>query len=81
MADFHQHGPITTLHDLQTVDLERLESVLTSACRDYRIGLILPTTASDMRAAPFAKIVNQLVEAKYLHHIIVVLGMAPDVDD
>ncbi|MEQ9379503.1 MAG: glycosyl transferase [Pirellulales bacterium] len=81
MADFHQHGPITTLHDLQTVDLERLETVLTSACRDYRIGLILPTTASDMRAAPFANIVKQLVEVKYLHHIIVVLGMAPDVDD
>lgn len=81
MADFHQHGPITTLHDLHTVDLERLESILTKACRDYRIGLILPTTASDMRAAPFANIVSQLVEVKYIHHIIVVLGMTQDVDD
>lgn len=81
MADFHQHGPITTLHDLHSVDLERLESILTKACRDYRIGLILPTTASDMRAAPFARIISQLVEAKYIHHIIVVLGVAPDVED
>ncbi len=81
MPDFHQQGPITTLHDLRTSDREALEASLHDASREYHIGLILPTTASDMRAAPFDRIVEQLVDASYLRHIVVVLGVTQGVDD
>ena len=28
MPDFYQNGPVTTLHDLRSIDLEPLESLL-----------------------------------------------------
>ena len=58
MADFLQHGPITTLHDLNTVDGAVLERLLNEAAQTYHIGLVLPITASDMRAEPFSRIVD-----------------------
>ena len=74
MADFHQQGPITTLHDLGSIGQEHLELMLREATLDYRLGLILPVTAADMRAVPFDNIVNQLRQADYIEHIVVVLG-------
>ena len=55
MADFLQFGTITTLHDLGTVQRERLEALLTKATAATKLGLVLPVTASDMRAAPFGE--------------------------
>ena len=81
MADFHQQGPITTLHDLGSIGQEHLELMLREATLDYRLGLILPVTAADMRAVPFDNIVNQLRQADYIEHIVVVLGIAPEVAD
>ncbi len=56
MPDFAQYGPITTIHALGTVDLGQLETKLSKAVRESPIGLVLPITASDMRAEPFANI-------------------------
>ena len=42
------------------------------------IGLVLPVTASDMRAEPFGQIVQELTEADYIDTIVVALGVAPD---
>ncbi|OUT68686.1 MAG: glycosyl transferase [Planctomycetaceae bacterium TMED10] len=81
MADFHQQGPITTLHDLGSIGQDHLEAMLREATVDYRLGLILPVTASDMRAAPFENIVRELCGADYIEHVIVVLGIAPEVAD
>ncbi len=81
MADFYQTGEITTLHDLGTARLDRLESLLEVATREKKLGLVLPVTAGDMRAAPFAEIVQKLVGANYLESIVVTLGVAPDVAD
>jgi glucosyl-3-phosphoglycerate synthase len=61
--------------------LERLESLLSEATRIHKIGLVLPVTASDMRAAPFAEIIRQLVQATYIDTIAVVLGVAPERED
>lgn len=55
MADFFQNGLITTLHDFRATDTAYLEQVLADATRHFRLGLILPVTASDMRAAPFGQ--------------------------
>ncbi len=81
MSDFHQNGPVTTLHDLGGASQERLEALLNDATREYKIGLVLPVTAADMRAAPFARIVERLQGADYIDQICVVLGEAPDVRD
>ena len=81
MPDFTQSGAITTLHDLSQVDLSTLEETLRKATRKNAIGLVLPVTASDMRADPFGEIVKQLVDADYIDTIIVTLGLAPEEDD
>lgn len=81
MADFVQHGLITTLHDLGDVSRERLESLLDRATRHDKIGLVLPVTAADMRADPFAHIVSELQNVSYVDQIVVALGVAPDESD
>ena len=81
MPDFDQSGPITTIHSLGTVRVSDLESRLTEAATSYPIGLVLPVTASDMRAEPFARIIDQLALAKFIDTIVVVLNRAEDVSD
>ncbi len=81
MPDFIQHGLISTLHDLGTMSRDRLEALLERATRYYRMGLVLPVTASDMRAAPFARIMSELAHVTYIDQIVVVLGVAPDEED
>ena len=81
MSDFSQGGLITTLHDLRSADPAALERLLIQSAQHFRLGLILPVTAADMRAAPFARIVEQLQPAEFLREIVVVLGVAPAVED
>lgn len=81
MPDFHQHELITTIHDLRTGKLEKLEEMLRSATKQSKIGLVLPVTASDMRAEPFGRIVDELQHADYIHTIVVTLGVAPERSD
>lgn len=81
MTDFIQQGPVTTIHDLGTVGRETLESMMNAAARYYRIGLVLPITASDMRAEPFARIVEELKDAEFLERVVVVLNRAPEEAD
>ena len=81
MPDFYQNGVITTLHDLGTISRDHLESLLARVTRRYKIGLVLPVTASDMRAEPFAHIVRELEGVSYIEQIVVVLGLAPEVQD
>ncbi len=81
MPDFYQHDLITTIHDLRTGQIDRLEDMLREATKQSKIGLVLPVTASDMRAEPFDRIVQQLSEADYVDTIVVTLGVAPDEAD
>ncbi len=81
MSDFYQHGQITTLHDLGTADLGKLEGALEKGSEEHPLGLILPVTASDMRAAPFGRIIEQLQEVSYIDTVLVVLGVAPEKTD
>jgi glucosyl-3-phosphoglycerate synthase len=78
MPDFHQNGIVTTMHDLGTTDRARLEQLLVDVTHNYKIGLVLPVTASDMRATPFGEIIERLQGADYIDTIAVVLGVAPD---
>jgi glucosyl-3-phosphoglycerate synthase len=81
MPDFYQHDLVTTIHDLHTGKLNRLEDMLRDATQQNPVGLVLPVTASDMRAEPFARIVDELVAADYIDTIVVSLGVAPDQKD
>ena len=81
MSDFAQDGPITTIHDLGTVKAGELESRLNRAAASYPIGLVLPITAQDMRAEPFANIVSQLTKVQFLDTAVVVLNRAEQTDD
>ncbi len=81
MPDFYQHELITTIHDLRTGELDRLEELLRESTRQSRIGLVLPVTASDMRAEPFERIVSELVDADYVDTIVISLGVAPEQSD
>ena len=81
MPDFFQHDLITTIHDLRTGHLSRLEDMLRQSTQQSKIGLVLPVTASDMRAEPFSVIVDQLEEADYIDTIVVSLGVAPAKED
>src|SRR6056297_3361218 len=78
MPDFYQHDLVTTIHDLRTSQLDRLEEMLRAATAASKIGLVLPVTASDMRAEPFDVIVRELAAADYIDTIVVSLGVAPE---
>ena len=81
MPDFAQSGPITTIHDLGLMDVQQLEDVLIESTTEYKIGLVLPITAADMRAAPFAHIVDKLIDVPFIDTIVVVLNRAPEPED
>lgn len=81
MPDFYQHDLVTAIHDLRTGQQSRLEEMVRDAAKDNRIGLVLPVTASDMRAEPFDVIVKELADADYIDTICVSLGVAPDQKD
>ena len=81
MPDFAQHGPITTIHDMGTARSTELMSMLSEVTQKYRIGLLLPITAADMRADPFANIVQQLTQVEFIDTIVVVLNRTEGTDD
>lgn len=81
MTDFWQYGKVTTLHDLLDWDSQRLLDRLNEETSNYAMGLVLPITASDMRAPAFENIVQELCHATFIHTIVLVLNRAPEVDD
>jgi len=81
MSDFSQHGPITTIHDLGTAHPDELMSLLTGIAQTYRIGLLLPITAADMRAEPFGNIVQQLTDVHFINTTVVVLNRTEGIED
>lgn len=81
MPDFAQYGPITSIHDLGTVHPDELEVILNQAVERSPIGLVLPVTASDMRAEPFAQIIEKLARTQFVKSMVIVLNRADAVDD
>ena len=57
-----------------------MEALLRESTAEHKIGLILPVTAADMHAPPFARIVEELRGADYIDQICVVLGLADESD-
>ncbi|MCG7966412.1 MAG: glycosyl transferase [Candidatus Thiodiazotropha taylori] len=78
MADFFQHGDITTLHKLTERPLDEMEQELSSYASKKPIGLILPSLYSELTGPALSHIVDELQHASYISHIIIGLDRASE---
>ena len=78
MADFHQNGVITTLHNLSNRTLEEMERELLSFSRQRPMGLVLPSLYSELQMPALENIVTDLQNARYLSEIVVGLDRADE---
>ena len=76
MADFHQNGVISTLHNLSNRSLVEIEKELRHYSKQAPIELILPSLYSELKGDALKKIVSCLSEVKYLNHITIGLDKA-----
>lgn len=76
MADFHQNGSVTTLHNLSDRSLEEMEYDLKHFANFRPMGLILPSLFSELEGDALPNIVNELKGADYLSEIVIGLDRA-----
>tara|TARA_B100000035_G_scaffold304251_1_gene303759 strand:+ start:1562 stop:2776 length:1215 start_codon:yes stop_codon:yes gene_type:complete len=76
VADFHQNGVISTLHNLSNRSLVEIEKELREYSKQAPIELILPSLYSELKGDALKKIVACLSEVKYLNHITIGLDKA-----
>ncbi len=76
MADFHQNGMITTLHNIAKRPLQDLEAELNSFKESRPMGLVLPSLYSELQTDALANIVEELTQVKYLSEIVIGLDRA-----
>ena len=70
MGDFHQSGPISTLHRLGEANVERLEAQLLGFSRRRPISLVLPCLYSELQGEALDRIVEDLKEVRYIDQIV-----------
>ena len=66
MADFHQNGIITTLHNLTDRSLDEIETELVEFSRQRPMALILPSLYSELQTPALPNIVRELQKVPYL---------------
>ena len=76
MADFHQNGTLTTLHNLSRLSVEDLEKELVCFSSERPMGLILPSLFSELETEALPEIVEQLQHVPYLEEIVIGLDQA-----
>lgn len=76
MADFHQNGIITTLHNLTHRHLADLEQDLVQFSQQRPMGLLLPSLFSELQGEALPAIVQQLRTVPYLSEIVIGLDRA-----
>lgn len=76
MGDFHQHGSITTLHQLNNRPLEKLEADLLAFRKQRPMALVLPSLYSELQGAALSAIVDEIAQVTYLDQIVVGLDRA-----
>ncbi|MFT7235610.1 MAG: glucosyl-3-phosphoglycerate synthase [Methylophagaceae bacterium] len=76
MADFHQNGIITTLHNLTDRHLADLETDLVRFSAQRPLGLLLPSLFSELEGEALPAIVQQLKSVPYLSEIVIGLDRA-----
>lgn len=78
MADFHQNGSITTLHNLGERSLDEMEGELTRFGLRRPLGLILPSLYSELQTKALPHIVSELTQVPYLSQIVIGLDRADE---
>jgi len=78
MADFHQNGIITTLHNLTSRHLADLESDLIKFSEQRPMGLLLPSLFSELEGDALPNIVQHLKTVPYLSEIVIGLDRADE---
>jgi len=76
MADFHQNGNITTLHNLRMRSVQEMEAELKVFATTRKITLILPCLYSELEGNAMPHILKELSEVSYLHRIVIGLDAA-----
>jgi glucosyl-3-phosphoglycerate synthase len=70
MADFHQNGSISTLHNLSDRSVESLEADLMGFRKANPMALVLPSLFSELEGPALENIVDELCQVPYLDDII-----------
>ena len=78
MADFHQNGIITTLHNLSDRPVEDLEAELVRFGETRPMALILPSLYSELETEALPRIVQELQQVPYLSQIVIGLDRADE---
>jgi glucosyl-3-phosphoglycerate synthase len=78
MADFHQNGNITTLHNFSRRSIEDMETELLSFSAQRPMALILPSLYSELQGAALPNIVRELQQVPYLSQITIGLDRADE---
>ncbi len=76
MGDFHQHGLITTLHQLNDRPLEKLEADLMQFRKRRPMALVLPSLYSELQGPALSAILDEIAEVPYLDQVVVGLDRA-----
>ena len=80
MGDFHQHGLITTLHQLNDRPLEKLEADLMQFRKRRPLALVLPSLYSELQGPALSSILNEIADVPYLDQIVVGLDRASEAE-
>ena len=78
MADFHQNGNITTLHNLTHRSVEEMEAELMRFSRRRPMALILPSLFSELETEALPYIIDELTQVPYLSQITIGLDRADE---
>ncbi|PHR18182.1 MAG: glycosyl transferase [Sphingopyxis sp.] len=76
MADFHQNGIISTLHNLTDRSTDSLEADLMNYRSVNPMALVLPSLFSELEGPALEHIVDELCDVPYLDDIIIGLDRA-----
>ncbi|MBN1765753.1 MAG: hypothetical protein JW860_10885 [Sedimentisphaerales bacterium] len=81
MSDFFQNGIITTLHDFNTIDIDRMEARLCDILKRRNIALILPIIPRDLMSPAFSDIIAEISQVPYISEVILSLGQTSNFND
>ena len=76
MADFHQNGIVTTLHNLSERPVEEMEQELLGFSKRRPMGLLLPSLFSELEGPALANIIDHIKDVPYLSQIVIGLDRA-----
>ena len=78
MADFHQNGIVTTLHNLTRRPVEELDAELVQFSSSRPMSLIMPSLYTELETRAMPIIVEELKQAEYLSQIVIGLDAASE---